>query len=246
MVKVSVITPSIRPSALKIVAESLAKQDFKDFEWLIGSLGKLRDEVEKEIGGIVPYKFVVEPLKREKDFYNLSKCWNALFRQAKGELIVNIVDGIWFPADTLTNFWEHFVANPKACITTVGNQYDETLSVLLWKDPRMRMDLGSFYEVNYPEMELCIASFPRQAVIDCKGLKEKWDEFAALGEKCMMMRINKIGYSLWIDQSMQYKSVHHDRIGGKEEWDKHYFEGCKYMEYCINQVSQEKELLGDL
>ena len=33
--KISVITPSIRPEGLKILQECLAQQTFKDFEWLV-------------------------------------------------------------------------------------------------------------------------------------------------------------------------------------------------------------------
>ena len=247
--KISITTPTIRPDMMKIVADSLAKQDFDgEWEWLVGSPAHLEEEMKQAIGD-VPFRFIPEPPKNKGDFYNLNKCWNSLFRQSKGELIVNIVDGLWFPPDVLSNLWLQFVANPKACITTVGNQYEVVngrLEVLIWKDPRMRLDQGSFYQVNYPEMELCLASIPKQAIVDCKGIKEKWDEFAALSEKEMCARMEKFGYTLWIDQAIVYKAIYHLRIGGNSEWDKHYFEGCEYMEYCMNQVNQERELLGDL
>ena len=246
--KISVTTPTIRPEMMKIVADSLAKQDFDgEWEWLIGGPQKIEEELKEIIK--IPFTFVPEPSKRKEDFYNLNKCWNSLFRQSKGELIVNIVDGLWFPPDVLSNLWLQFVANPKACITTVGNQYEVVngrLEVLIWKDPRMRLDQGSFYQVDYPEMELCLASIPKQAIVDCKGIKEKWDEFAALSEKEMCARMEKFGYTLWIDQAIVYKAIYHPRIGGNSEWDKHYFKGCEYMEYCMSQVNQERELLGDL
>lgn len=246
MVKISCVTPSVRPEMLEIVGKCLERQIFKEWEWLIGAPEKLFIPIDEVLGNKYNYRFIAEPDKNKGDFYCLNKCWNRLFKQAQGELIVSIVDGLWFPLDTLTNLWAHYEANPKACITTVGNQYDETLVAILWKDPRMRLDQGSFYQVDYPEMELCLASFPRQAVIDCKGIKSEFDKFCALSEKEMCARMEKLGYSLWIDQSIEYKAIYHDRIGGREEWDRHYFEGCKYMEYCMKQINQGKELMGDL
>ena len=78
------------------------------------------------------------------------------------------------------------------------------------------------------------------------ALKEAWDLYSASSEKELCARIEKFGYSLYIDQSIEYKNSHHERLYGESEWDKHYFEGCKYMEYCMGQVNQGKELLGNL
>ena len=66
--KISVITPSIRPEGLKIVRECLLNQTFKDFEWLvdINWTGK----------------------------HDLNASFNRLIRRASGELIVFYQDYI--------------------------------------------------------------------------------------------------------------------------------------------------------
>lgn len=237
--KVTIVTPSIRKDFLSIVDRCLKRQTLKDYEWLVGS---------PEDYGFGT--FVKEPPKRESDFYSLNKCWNNLFRQSKGELLVSIVDGLWFEPDLLEKLWAHYEANPKACISGVGNQYDQIINNkpehLVWSDPRMRTDQTSFYQVSEREMELCVASIPRKAIYDVGGVKEKWDLYAALSEKEMCARIYKAGYTLWLDQNVVYRAISHPRIGGNEEWDKHYFEGCKYNEECMRDIANGVNLKGEL
>lgn len=230
---ISVTTPSIRPEMLEIVKKCLYRQTFKDFEWLICGV-KFEDirellslkPGEKSIKssiteGVIP---VQEPPKREGDYYSLNKAWNALFKKAKGELIVNITDGIWFEPTLLENLWNHYLANPKACISCVGNQYDQLINGkpehMTWRDPRIRTDQGAFYEVESSEMELCIASFPRQAVIDIGGFDEKYDQGAALSEKEAMLRAQKSGYKMYLDQTLEYRAIHHPRLS--KDWDDKY------------------------
>lgn len=218
---------------LLIVEKCLKRQTMKDFEWLVGS---------PEDYGFGT--FVKEPPKRKGDYYNLNKCWNSLFRQSKGQLIISIVDGLWFPPDTLEKLWNHYLVNPKSCITTIGHQYDKIENGkpehMVWRDPRARTDLGTFYEVGHSEMELCIASFPRQAVIDVGGVDEEFDRFAALSEKEMMARMYKAGYKTYVDQSIEYRAIHHPRLN--EEWDKRYQAGWPYYEKCMKEIEEGKRL----
>ncbi len=215
---ISVITPSIRKEGLDMVSQCLKKQTKTPFEWLI--VGP--EPVRTDLG-----KFILEPPKKEGDFYCLNKAWNKAYQAAKGELIVNIVDYIWFSHDTLEKLWWHYQANPKALVTTVGHQYREIVNgkpeYIMWQDPRARMDQGSFYEVAPSEMEMCLASIPRQAILDCGGLDEIYDTCPAVSEKEMCWRLDDLGYKFYIDQSIEYRALHHDRIKG-DLWDKLYFE----------------------
>lgn len=241
--KISVISPTIRPETLALTAQCLEKQIFEDFEWLIVTP---KDKLPFSSLEFIPFKrsgffkWIEEPKRREEDFYGLNKAWNAAFKKAEGELIVSIVDQTWFPPDTLQMFWDHYEANPKACITGIGHQYEDSGNnepqVVVWKDPRDRSDQGSFYETFPTEMEFCVASLPKQALIDVGGIDEEFDKYAALSEKDLMARVEKAGYKLYIDNSIRYKAIKHDRIGGKEEWDKHYFAGCDYYEKCIKEI----------
>lgn len=223
-----------------MVAEALGRQTFQEFEWLIGAPDKLDVQIYNAVDDLYPYDFVIEPPKRNGDYYNLNKAWNALFRKAKGKLIVNIVDGITFRPDTLEKLWRHYEADPKACISCIGHQYTDFDSVPVWIDPRARLDFGTFYEVKHTEMECCLASFPKQAVLDVGGIDEEWDKYAALGEKEMMARFYKAGYKLFISQDITYKAIKHDRLSS--EWDEKFNAGIAFYNQCMKEISQDTRL----
>lgn len=224
---ISIITPSVRPELLGIVKMCLSRQTHKDFEWLVVS--------PKDYGF---GKWIKEPPKREGDYYNLNKAWNEAFKHSKGELIVEITDGIWFVPDTLERLWAHYQANPKACITTIGHQYEEIVNgkpeKLVWTDPRARTDQGFFYEINPNDLELCLGSIPRQAVIDVGGVDEEFDKVAALSEKEMALRMDKAGYKFFIDQDLSYRAVKHPRLN--DEWEEHYQKGIEYFKKCVHEI----------
>lgn len=211
---------------LGIVRKCLDRQTFKDFEWLIV--------------GPISSANVVEPPKRSGDYYSLNKAWNTAFKVAEGNLFINIVDGIWFPPDTLEKLWSHYESNPKICVTCVGDQYDKLENGkpehMMWRDPRKRTDFGAFYEVSPREMELCVASIPREAVYGVGGIDEEFDKYAALSEKEMCFRMEQLGYKFYIDQGIEYRAIHHPRLS--EEWDKKYFEGYTYYDECLKQIGR--------
>lgn len=245
---ISVITPTIRPELMGIVAKCLKRQTFKDFEWLIGVPKDMREQIAHNIKGI-DYTFVQEPAKKEGDFYNLNKTWNALFKKAKGELVVNIVDGLWFEPGLLDSLWTIYDGNPKSVVSCVGHQYLEVQNgkpeLKTWHEPRVRTDFGSFYEVPETEMEWCIAAIPMQAIKDVGGIDETYDKQAALSEKEMSARMYKAGYTLWINQDLEYRAIQHPRSKGAEAWDKAYFAGQNKYHLDIAEVEAGRRLKLD-
>ena len=214
--KISIVTPSVRHENLEIIAKCLHRQDFKDFEWIVIS-------PTYYAGADILIK---DPPKRKGDFYRLCGAWNRGFKMAHGELVISIQDGIWFPPDTLSRFWTHYQNNPKGLVTAVGHQYDRTDKLgkpenLVWQDPRVRLDQGSFYEVSPSEMEFAVCSVPKQALIDCGGMDEEYDKGPAVGEKEMCFRMDQLGYKFYIDQTIEYRAIHHPRLTGN--WDEMYF-----------------------
>lgn len=97
MIKISVITPSIRPNGLDIVRTGLLKQTFTDFEWIV------------EIG---------------LDKHDLNAAYNRALKRARGELIVSLQDYILIKPDYLQKFWDAYQANPKAFITAPVGKVD--------------------------------------------------------------------------------------------------------------------------
>lgn len=244
---ITVVSPSIRPEMLEIVGKCLKRQTLKDFEWIIVVPSKINLEVDRLYGH--EHTVIIEPQKKEDDFYSLNKAWNEAFKRSNGELIVSIVDGLWFPPDTLEKLWAQYQYNPKSCVTCVGNQYDQLENGkpehMVWRDPRIRTDFGSFYEVQPTEMELCVASIPLRAIKEVGGIDEEFDKYAALSEKELCHRIDQIGYKFFIDQNIEYRAIKHPRIGGNEKWDEAYFKGCEYFNQCLKEISDGKRLKLD-
>jgi hypothetical protein len=214
---ISVITPSVRPDFLPILEKCLKRQDFTDWEWIITS--------PKEITTVKPTLLLKDPPKQEGDFWTLCKGWNQAYAHAKGELIVNIQDGIWFPPDILTKFWYHYQTKPRSLITAVGHQYEgfDDRGVpknKVWDDPRLRGE-GSFIKVDAPEMEMVMCSIPKEALLECGGIDEIYDTCNGVQEKEMCWRLSHLNWDFYMDQSIEYKAIHHPRL--TDDWDKVYF-----------------------
>ena len=219
MNKLTVLTVTTREGGLDMLAQCLLKQTFKDFEWII--VTNRLDFWTKRTKLVNKLTLIYDPPKREGDVNNQHKAWNAGIKHANGELIVSIVDLTWIPADCLQKLWTHYELNTKSCITCVGHQYDSEVDgrpeFEVWKDPRARTDLGSFYEVLAPEMELCVASFHKKAWEELGGFDEAYDQGVALGEKEFMARASKAGYTLYIDQTNEYRAIWHPRLSENHE-----------------------------
>lgn len=217
---ISVITPTVRVEGLRVIRDCLDKQTYKDFEWIVVAPKELHDKVD------VPCDLLLsDPPKNEGDFWSLCKAWNLAYSKAKGELIVNIQDWVWFKPSMLERFWGHYQDNPKSLVTAVGDHYerleDGIPAELVWNDPRKRQDMGTFYRVDHTEMEMTVCSVPKQAVLDCGGVDEEYDKGPGVQEKEMCLRLEVLGYGMFIDQGLEYKAIRHPRL--TTDWDEKYW-----------------------
>jgi len=228
---ITLITPSVRPEMLEIVKKCLARQTFTKYEWLVGS--------PKDFGfGI----WIEDPPKKADEFYKLNASWNSCLKLAKGDLFVSIVDGLWFPPDVLEKLWQHYEVDPMKCIGLIGHQYEAVENgkpeKLVWQDPRMRPE--AFYQIPPYDLELCIASLPLKGVREVGGFDEKFDKFPAWSEKELCCRMEKLGYTFWIDQSIEYRAIYHPRLS--PDWDKKYPESTAYFQKCYKEIQEGKRL----
>lgn len=231
--KITVVTPSVRKENLEIIEKCLKRQTFKSYQWLVGS------PVDYGYG-----TWVKDPPRKEGDFYGLNASWNEMFRKSRGELIVSIQDGIWFPPDMLEKCWNHYLADPKACVGAIGHQYSDVVNGkpenMVWQDPRARTDQGSFHEIYPNDLEFSVCSFPRQAVLDAGGIDEEYDKYAALSEKELAVRMNRLGYKQFIDQSIEYRAIKHPRLNDK--WEEKYQAGCKVYQKHLQEIFSGERL----
>jgi len=237
----TVITPTVRPDFLPMLAKCLKRQTV-DHTWLICAPEALHGQIEEKLGGYT-FTLLKEPEKRSGDYYGLNKAFNTLFRAGEG-LLVCIMDGLWFEPDLLERLEAHYRNDPKSCVTCIGHQYDRIENGkpehMVWRDPRARTDQGVFYQVPETEMEFCLCSFPKSAVDVVGGVDEVYDRYAALSEKEMMARIYKAGYTLWIDQSIEYRAVQHGRLSS--EWDARYQAGTETYMRHLREIESGKRL----
>jgi len=216
--KISVITPTIRLKGLDIVRKSLSAQTFKDFEWLICS--KEDPKIEEAIW--VPDTFT-------GGFWSLNRAYNALFKRAKGELIVTWQDWIFAKPDALEKFWEQYEATNKlALIGTSGHQYESINKygkpqIKIWSDPRRNEKNGSFYEIYPQDFEWNFGAIPLKAIFDVGGFCEILDEkgFGMDGYQ-VNERLDLLGYKFFIDHSNESYTIRHGRedFGGEDNWNK--------------------------
>ncbi len=235
--RITVVTPTVRPEGLDMVAKCLKRQTFKDYEWVVVSPFKFVSKDKRVV-------WVQEPPKKEGDYYGLNKAWNAAFKIAQGDLVVSIVDLLWFPPNLLEYLWTHFEVDQMACIGGVGNQYkvieNGKPEMMVWKDPRITGK--GFYEIKPFDLELCIASIPLKGIQRVGGVDEEYDKAPAWSEKDLACRLESVGYKCYIDESVEYRALQHPRL--TEDWDDKYPESVARFQkdYKLIQEGKRKKL----
>ncbi len=216
MVKISILTPTIRPTGLKLVEKALKSQLFEDFEWLVGS----------------PFKPDVDCVWVKDNFkdgyWSLNRIYNALIKKAKGELLVSWQDFIWAPKEALDKFWYGY-QQTKGIVTGVGDQYSQLNEYgkpecKIWSDPRKTSEYGSFYEIHPDDAEFNFCAFPKQAALDVGGFDSGLDLIGVGGDQLQFCeRIDVLKkYRFFIDQTNESFTLRHGRedFGGEDEWNK--------------------------
>jgi hypothetical protein len=219
---ISVLTPTVRPELVEINRKSLEKQDFKDFEWIIGT------PFPEKFKHIKDAVIVKDPPKRDGDFWVLNRAYNEMLKKAKGELIVSYQDGIYCDSDALSTFWFWYKEKgPKWCVTGSGNIYSKLDDfgkpvVQVWSDPRRAAipKEGQVYEVYPVDWEINFASAPKQAFYDIGGFDEELDRLGfGMDNVSVCDRLDAAGYKFWIDHGLECRGLKHGRL---PDWDKYH------------------------
>jgi glycosyltransferase involved in cell wall biosynthesis len=233
-IKISVITPTIRPEGLSIVAKALSKQTFRDFEWIVITPIKKKTEV---IDSGINTIYVKDPGKKNGDVWSLNKAYNAGIKKAKGKLLISWQDWTSAGPNTLEEFWKHYEEEPNTLVSAVGNKYEnDNWDVMIWKDPRIRDDMESFYPCYFQDIEWNLCSIPKQAVYDVGGFDESLDRAYGLDAFSVDERIWELGgYDFKLDQSIKSYSLPHGRYS---DWDDKNAMNGKYEE--IRREHEEK------
>ncbi len=243
MPKVSILTPTIRPLGLDIVRNSLKKQSFQDYEWIIGSpfvpfipekMAKECEDSQRSRARLQGYAMVSQtpstqwiPDDFTGGFWSLNRMMNKMIKHSNGEILVSWQDYIWAPSDALEKFVTA-VEKTGGIVSGIGDQFERVgrygvPEIMVWEDPRKTQKYGSFYESLPSDNEWNFCSFTRDAIFDVGGFCEILDTkgFGMDGYQ-VNERLDVLGYKFYLDQTNISYTVRHNRdsYGGDERWNK--------------------------
>lgn len=189
--RISVITPSIRPSGLAVVFEALKAQKFTDFEWL----------PRLSLPGHEP---------------DLCYQMNAALREAKGELIVFLQDWIRISPDGLGMMWNKFMEDPKSCWTApVG----KVVSMTEMNDKGVKWDWRPHWKhrenIPFDHWEIDWGSMPREALADARlksgqFFDEQYDSGFGWENVDLAYRLERRGWKFKVDPDNKAIAFDHD------------------------------------
>lgn len=208
--KISVVTPSVRPEGLKLVEKALQRQTERDYEWIIVSPFK---------PSVACNLWVPSAKKEEGDYWTVYKDYNLALAKAQGELVVSWQDYTFADPDCLEKFWFHHTKEPKTIVSAVGGKYsEESFTIKTWDDPRETTNYGTYYPCFFNDIELNLAAFPKEAFYAVGGFDEYLDKYSSLCGLDVLDRLNLIGgYDFKLDQTIKSYSLEHGRL---PDWEK--------------------------
>lgn len=182
--KISVVTPTIRPEGLKPVQASLANQTFTDFEWLV------------DVG--IPGRG-----------HDLNAAFNRMLRRAKGELIVFCEDWNKMPIDYLQKFWDAYVAEPEVFWTAPVGKVDklDDLSNIRWdwRSWTNKEDEGKqMIDARWDCWEIDSGAAPLKALKEIGGFDEELDQHWSCDNVNVGCRADIAGY--------KFKNLFHNPV----------------------------------
>lgn len=229
--KISVLTPSIREHSLELVRESLAKQTFREFEWLVCSR--------------FPYlacdKWISERPYNPGDFWGYSKAMNDLLKAATGDLIVLSNDSQYLKSNVLDKFWRHYEENNKDCVAGLGYGYKRVINGqgenLVFDDARFRRYLA-FSPATEIDFDTGLCSIPASAIKQVGGIYEPYDKVCCFGDRELMVRIRNVGYNLMIDPLIKFIGQKHEKTqyDPNNIWDEKFREGERMYNERIEKM----------
>jgi len=199
MVRISVITPTMRDGGLELCAQGLKAQTFKDFEWIIVSE---MAPLHRQFG----FDAIILDAPRKKRFSNLNASLNEGLKRAKGELIVMLQDFIKPNPDGLQKFWDFYQDNQMSLITgPVGKTTDFRDTTWEWRASGELRRLDS-----YAEWEADWAAAPRDMFLELGGYDELYDNGWSWDNVNLAFRASRLGYDFWNDPTNKALAYDHD------------------------------------
>jgi len=180
-IKISILTPSIRPEGLKVVYDSLKKQtfDINSIEWLV------------EIG--FPEKGC-----------DLNAAYNRMLRRAKGDIIVSLQDFIKIPENALQEIYniqreDTLITYPVAKVKEWGDK-----PIWDWRAIETK-------KIEPIEWEADFASACKSMFFKVGGWDEELDKFFSFDNVSIGFRASMIGYKFLCYNKLKAIGLDHDK-----------------------------------
>lgn len=235
---ISIITPTVRPEGLVMVDKCLKSQTVQDWEWMISVPESDFRSLKIENPAVT---ILCDPPANPGDFYSLNKAWNNLIAHAKADLLVFVVDWIWFPKNSFEMFLEWFKEAPNLGVSGHGNHYRTVVNhkpEVIWE-----YDRRPGPKIEPYMMELAFASLPKADVLAVGGFDEEYDQAAGMSEKDLCVRMAKQrGNAFVLDDRIAYRNYTHPKSQSPEEWQaaekaKHLFLASREKDKLVHGTS---------
>lgn len=246
-IAVSVVTVTNRPGSIDITWQTLARQTFQDFEWIL--CDELYRWRHREVAAYVRdgrLRHVPAPVV-DSDLWNLNKSYNEALRHCRGQLVVSLQDYIWIAADGLERFWALFQARgPRLFLSGVGNAYapppvhDPCGKISIFGSAfspeahargslvRTAVD-GRFHGAREIEAagprswELNWGGAPLDAIYEIGGFPEQHDrEFVSCDNLSVAHAAQSRGYQFLLDKTNECHLFDHRRVFARPGWEEHH------------------------
>ena len=187
--KFTIFTPTFnRKELLEKLYESLQKQTFKDFEWLIVDDGSTDGTKEKVEEFLSEKKLEIKYYFKENG--GKQRAYNFATEKANGELFI--------------------------CLDSDDEYVENGLEIILkyWKKYEKNSDIaGMGYLSTYPNREIIGSSFPEKEMISTQF--EIYNKYGVKGDKGLMFRteiIKKYKFPVFEDEKFITEAVVYNRI----------------------------------
>lgn len=199
--KISVISPSIRPEGLKILQQCLEEQTLptNEFEWHV------------DLG-----------LKRKG--HDLNAAFNRMIKRSKGDLIVFYEDYTKIMPDGLERFWKAYQDNPNTLFTAPLGKVDNYGDSPRWdwratKQNRSQID---YTDCLWRTCELDWGAIPKSILYDIGGFDEELDKNWSMDNVSVGLRADALGYKFKCVFTNPAVAIDHDKIMAhpfRERWN---------------------------
>lgn len=219
-VKVSIITPTIRKGFWNIMANNIAKQSYKNIEWIIIDDYK-EDRLHLAKKYAKQYKLDIKYVKGKKRSikrtYGLVNANNTGLQESSGELIVILQDFVLMPLDGVEQLVIQYKKTPNCLIAPVDmyvapkikpdieseDWFHGSLDVcgdFIRQNLRIQ-NKGLRYTENPYDFEQNYGAIPKKIAEDLGGWYEFYDEGLGYDNTDIAFRALKAGYKIILDET---------------------------------------------